>query len=120
GVSLTGGLDTRVIMAWRKPAPASLPCYTFGSMFRDNRDVHVARQVSEICGQSHSVIPVGDEFLSRFSHYAERSVYLTDGCVDVGRTSDLYVSERARAIAPTKVVGTYGSEVLQHATMFKP
>src|SRR6185503_21134028 len=63
GVSLTGGLDTRVIMAWRKPAPASLPCYTFGSMFRDNRDVHVARQVSEICGQSHSVIPVGDEFL---------------------------------------------------------
>jgi asparagine synthase (glutamine-hydrolysing) len=119
-VSLTGGLDTRVIMAWRKAQPGSLPCYTFGSMFRDNRDVRVARQVSEICEQPHSVIPVGDEFLSRFAHYAERSVYLTDGCVDLGRSSDLYVSERARAIAPTKIVGTYGSEVLQHATMFKP
>jgi asparagine synthase (glutamine-hydrolysing) len=120
GMSLTGGLDTRVIMAWRKASPGSLPCYTFGSMFRDNRDVRVARQVSKACDQSHSVIPVGNEFLSRFPHYAERSVYLTDGCIDLSRSSDLYVSERARTIAPTKVVGTYGSEVLEHVTMFKP
>lgn len=119
GVSLTGGLDTRIIMAWRKAPPGSLPCYTFGSMFRDNRDVRVARQVAAACGQPHSVISVGHQFLSRFAHYAERSVYLTDGCVDLSRTSDLYVSEKARAIAPTKVVGTYGSEVLAHATMLK-
>ena len=119
GVSLTGGLDSRIIMAWRKPAPQSLPCYTFGSMFRDNQDVRVARRVSEVSEQPHRVIPVGDDFLSRFAHYAERSVYLTDGCVDLSRASDLYVSEKARDIAPTKVVGTYGSEVLTHATMMK-
>ena len=118
GVSLTGGLDTRVIMAWRKAAPGSLPCYTFGSMFRDNQDVRVARQVSEACEQSHSVIPVGDEFLAQFPQHAERSVYLTDGCIDLSHCSDLYVSAKARAIAPTKVVGTYGSEVLKHDTMF--
>src|SRR5207253_9830658 len=34
GVSLTGGLDSRMIMAWRKSAPGSLPCYSFGGMFR--------------------------------------------------------------------------------------
>src|SRR5207302_6917716 len=28
GMSLTGGLDTRMIMAWHKPAPGSLPCYS--------------------------------------------------------------------------------------------
>src|SRR5215470_985414 len=28
GVSLTGGLDTRIIMAWRKAEANSLPCYT--------------------------------------------------------------------------------------------
>ena len=39
GVSLTGGLDTRIIMAWRKAEPNSLPCYTYGSMYRDNQDV---------------------------------------------------------------------------------
>ena len=47
GMSLTGGLDTRMILAWQKPEPGSLPCYTFGSMFRDNQDVRVARRVAK-------------------------------------------------------------------------
>src|SRR5215467_13746140 len=29
GMSLTGGVDSRMILAWRKPVPDSLPCYTF-------------------------------------------------------------------------------------------
>ena len=69
-MSLTGGLDSRMIMAWHKPAPGSLPCYSFGGMFRDCRDVLVGRQVAHACGQSHEVIPVGKEFLSSFPHYA--------------------------------------------------
>src|SRR5262249_16520901 len=74
GMALTGGLDTRVIMAWRKPAPRSLPCYTFGSMFRDNEDVRVAQRVAQRCDQPYQVVETGSEFLSRFAHYAERSV----------------------------------------------
>ena len=120
GIALTGGLDTRMIMAWRKAPPRSLPCYTFGGMFRDSQDVLVARQVASVCEQTHEVIPVGSEFLARFPYYAERSVYLTDGCVDVSRSPDLYFSEKAREIAPVKVVGTYASEILNQAPTFKP
>ncbi len=120
GVSLTGGLDTRIIMAWRKAPPGSLPCYTFGSMFHENQDVHLARRVAEICGQPYQVITVGDEFLSKFAHYAERSIYLSDACVDLSRSPDLYANEKAREIAPVRIVGTYGSEMLLHAVMFKP
>jgi asparagine synthase (glutamine-hydrolysing) len=120
GVSLTGGLDTRIIMAWHKASANSLPCYTFGSTYRDNEDVRLARRVAKICGQPHQVITTGDEFLSRFAHYAERSTYLTDGGVDLSRSPDLYVNEKAREIAPVRVVGTYGSEILLHAVMFKP
>jgi asparagine synthase (glutamine-hydrolysing) len=119
GVSLTGGLDTRIIMAWRKAQEGSLPCYTFGSMYRDNEDVRLARKVAKICGQSHEVITTGKEFLSRFDHYAQRSIYLTDACVDLSRSPDLYVNEVARQIAPVRMVGTYGSEMLLHAVMFK-
>jgi len=119
-IALTGGMDTRVIMAQYRPVAGSLPTYTFGGMFRDCRDVQLARRVADICGQTHQVIPVGDEFLSNFPHYAERTVYITEGGVDVYRASDLYVSERARQIAPAKVVGTYGSEIVRHAVMFKP
>jgi asparagine synthase (glutamine-hydrolysing) len=119
GVSLTGGLDTRIIMAWRKAPANSLPCYTFGSMYRDNQDVILARRVAKICGQKHEIIETGNEFLSRFAHYAERTIYLTDACVDLGRSPDLYVNEIARHIAPVRMVGTYGSEMLLHAVMFK-
>ncbi|PYR55443.1 MAG: hypothetical protein DMF85_19600 [Acidobacteria bacterium] len=119
-LSLTGGLDTRMIMAWHKPAAGSLPCYTFGGMFRDCHDVRVAREVARTCGQPHEVIPVAEDFLLRFPEYAERAVYLTDGCVDVSRSPDLYVNEKARAIAPIRMTGNYGGEVLRRVRAFKP
>jgi len=119
GMSLTGGLDTRMIMAWHKSLPGSLPCYTFGGMFRDCRDVLVARQVARTCGQAHEVITVGEEFLTRFPHYAERAVYLTDGCAHVSRSPDLYLNEKAREIAPVRMTGNYGGELLRRVRAFK-
>jgi asparagine synthase (glutamine-hydrolysing) len=119
GVSLTGGLDTRIIMAWRKAQPGSLPCYTFGSMYRENQDVYLARRVAEICGQPYQVITDDERCLSRFRHYAERTLYLTDGCVDVSRSVDLWNNEMARQIAPVRMVGTFGSEIIRKAVMFK-
>jgi asparagine synthase (glutamine-hydrolysing) len=119
-MSLTGGMDTRMLMAWRKPAPKSLPCYTYGGPLRECEDVRLARRIANVCQQSHDVLRVGKEFLSRFPHYAERTVYLTEGGADVYRASDLYLSERARKLAPVKIVGTYGSEIIRHAVMFKP
>jgi asparagine synthase (glutamine-hydrolysing) len=120
GVSLTGGLDTRMILAWWKAAPGSLPFYTFGGTYRDSQDVIIARKVAEFCGQSYEVIPVGQEFLSSFAHYAERTVYLTDGCADVSRSPVLYTNERAAQIAPVRMTGNYGSEVLRRMVAFKP
>src|SRR5205807_4759682 len=77
-------------------------------------------QVAHVCEQPHEVIQVGEELLSRFPRYAERSVYLTDGCVDVSRSHDLYVNERAREIAPVRMTGLYGGEVLRRVRAFKP
>jgi asparagine synthase (glutamine-hydrolysing) len=120
GMSLTGGLDSRMIMAWHKAPPGSLPCYTVGGMFRDSRDVVVARRVARLCEQPHDVIRVGEQFLSRVPYYAERAVYLTDGCVDVTHSPDLYLNEQARAIAPVRMTGNYGGEVLRQVRAFKP
>ncbi len=119
-MSLTGGLDTRMILAWHKSAPGGLPCYSFGSMFRDSQDVTVARVVAKACEQPHQVIPVGHEFLSQFAKYAERTVYLTDGCLSVNHTPDLYVNQKAREIAPVRLTGNYGGEVLRRIRAFKP
>ncbi len=119
GMSVTGGLDTRIIMAWHKPKPNSLPCYTWGSTYRDHEDVKLARRVAKIYDQPYQVITAGPEFLAQFAHYAERSIFLTDACVDLSRSPDLYVQEKVREIAPVRMVGTYGSEILLQAVMFK-
>lgn len=119
-MSLTGGLDTRLIMAWQKRPAGSFPCFSFGSMYRDCQDVTMARRVAATCQQPHSVITVGSEFLSRFAEYADRTVYLSDGCADVSRTADLYVNELAAKIAPIRMTGNYGDEVLRGIRAFKP
>jgi asparagine synthase (glutamine-hydrolysing) len=119
-MSLTGGLDTRAIMAWHKAPAGSLPCYTFGGTYRDCRDVIVARQVANTCGQPHHVIEAGGEFLSRFPQLAARTVYLTDGCADVGNTPALYVCQLAREIAPVRMTGNYGDQILRRFRAFKP
>jgi asparagine synthase (glutamine-hydrolysing) len=120
GVSLTGGLDSRMIMAWLRAPAESVPCFSFGGPFRDCQDVSIARKVAKVCGQPHHTIPVGDEFLSKFGHYSERTVFLTDGCVDVMHSPDLYINEIARQIAPVRMTGNYGGEVLRSIRAFKP
>lgn len=120
GMSVTGGLDTRMILAWHSPEPGAMPCYSFGSMFRDTQDVLIGRKVAKACGQSHEVILVAREFLARFPEYASRTVYLTDGCADVSHAADLYVNERAAQIAPVRMTGNYGGEVLRRVRAFKP
>ena len=119
-VSLTGGLDSRMIMSWLRAQPKSVPCFSFGGMYRDCQDVTLARKVAEACDQSHQVIPLGREFLSKFAHYSARTVFLTDGCVDVSHSPDLYINEIARQIAPVRMTGNYGGEVLRSIRAFKP
>jgi len=120
GLSLTGGLDTRMILAWQKPEPQSLPCYTFGGAHQECRDVRIARRVAELCGQSHQVIGVGNDFLGKFPEYAERSVYLGDGCAGVQHAADLYVNQLVRQVAPIRMSGNAGDQVLRHKTVFRP
>ena len=119
GVSLTGGLDSRMVMAWQPCAPGTLPSYTWGGPYRDCRDVIVAREVARTCGQTHEVISMGQEFLAGFASYADRAIYLTDGCVDIGLAPDVYMNQRARQIAPVRMTGLYGGEVLRSVRMFK-
>ncbi len=120
GMSLTGGLDGRMIMAWAQPSEGTLPCYTFNSSYRDCADVRIARKVAATCGQQHQTISVGDEFLAEFPKLAEQTVHITDGAMDVSGAAELYVNRLARQIAPVRLTGNYGSEILRRHVAFKP
>jgi asparagine synthase (glutamine-hydrolysing) len=120
GLSLTGGVDSRMILAWARQTPGSFPCYTFGGRYRECEDVKIARQVAEIAGQSFQVIPVEEEFLRGFPKSAEQTVYISDGRMDVSGAIDLYVQQPISAISPVRMTGTNGGEILRRLVAFKP
>jgi asparagine synthase (glutamine-hydrolysing) len=120
GLSLTGGLDTRMIAAWAAPVAGTLPCYTFGGSYRDPADVTISRKVARLVQQDHRVINVDREFFKQFPALAKESVYRTDGAMDVGGSVELFVNRQARQIAPIRLTGNYGSEILRGSVNFKP
>ena len=120
GMSLTGGLDTRIIMAYLDLNPGQLPCYTFGGMYRECADVKIARKIADLCNQPYHVIRLGKDLFSDFYKLAERTVYITDGSLDVSGTPELYANRLAREISPVRMTGNYGSEVLRSNIAFKP
>ncbi len=120
GMSLTGGLDGRMIMAHANPSSGNLPCYTFGGSYRDCADVRIGKKVAEARGFSHEIVPVGNDFLREFPALAEKSVYLSDGTMEVSGAVELYVNRLAREIAPVRLTGNYGSEILRRNVAFKP
>lgn len=117
GMSLTGGLDSRMMMACLNPTPGTVACYTFGGQ-KDMLDITIARKVAEVCGQTHTTIRLEDTFLDEFPRWAEKTIYLTDGSVDISTTHDMYLNALAREIAPIRITGKFGSEVIRDHTMF--
>ena len=120
GLSLTGGVDSRMMLAWAPCSPGTLPCYTWANKYRDCADVRIARKTARICRQPHKTIVVDDNFLSGFPDLAEQAVYISDGTMDVTGSIDIYVQRLARQIASVRLSGVYGGEVLRRMVMFKP
>lgn len=120
GLSLTGGVDSRMILAWAPCGPGELPCYTFSGRYRDCNDVKLARQLAKLAQQPYEMIPVDGKFVSQFPSLAEKVAYIGEGNLDASGSIDLFVQREARKIAPIRVTGTNGGELLRRLVMFKP
>jgi asparagine synthase (glutamine-hydrolysing) len=119
GISLTGGLDSRMIIASLDAPAGSVPCYTFGSMYRTTGDVAVGKRVAARCGQPHRVVELGTSFLETARENLEQSVYVSDGYLGLSGAAELYVNRQARAIAPARMTGNWGGELMRGVRAFK-
>ncbi|MFV9645065.1 MAG: asparagine synthase-related protein [Desulfobacterales bacterium] len=119
GISLTGGLDSRMVMACLDKIPGGFPCYTFGSMYRDTFDVKIAREVAKVCERPFHVLVLGEEFLRDFPKYLEKAVYISDGYLGMSGAAELYVNSLARSLAPVRLTGNCGGELLRGVRAFK-
>jgi asparagine synthase (glutamine-hydrolysing) len=111
--SLTAGLDTRAITAALEEGNRSVPCYTFGGGWGELFDVSVARKIAKIYNQPFQAIKIEDRFLTGFSEFARRTIYNSDGTHDAFGAHDVYFNETARKIAPIRLTGKFGSEVVR-------
>lgn len=120
GLSLTGGLDSRMVLAWTGSKPGTLPSYTFGGPYRECADVSIGRALARAAGQSHQVIGIEKDFFTEFGRLAEQTIARSDGTMDASGAVELYVNEYARKIAPVRLTGNYGSEILRRNVAFRP
>jgi asparagine synthase (glutamine-hydrolysing) len=118
GISLTGGLDTRMIMACRPPTEAEPVCYTFAGD-RDTLDSQLSARVAAVCGLEHQTLRIDQSFFSDFAAHADRTVYNTDGCFGILGAHEIYLNKLARHFAPVRVTGVCGGEILRRVSASK-
>ncbi len=110
--SLTGGLDTRTILA-NIPMPLSnVQCYSHGGAYRDCYDVKIARQVAKLCGLTHHTLKIDNKFIADFPTLAEKTVFISDGYMDLNGAPSLYLHGKARKIGNIRLTGNFGDQVL--------
>ena len=119
GMSLTGGLDTRMILSCLNPNAHELPCYTFGGMYRDSLDVHIARQIAEACKQTHHTLQIDKGYLAELPSYAEKTVFITDGLADICKSQEIFLNKMVRDIAMIRLTGKYGSQVFRGVSLLR-
>lgn len=120
GVALTGGLDTRMIMACRPQTNGHTTSYTFSGADGQTLDDKIAGRVAAAVGLDHQLLRLGPDFFSDFATHADKAVFITDGCAGIFNAHEPYFNRQARQLAPVRLTGNYGSEILRSMSTFKP
>jgi asparagine synthase (glutamine-hydrolysing) len=120
GISLTAGLDSRMIMACLPPTTQKPVCYTFTGQEGQTLDDRLAARVAAACGLDHHLLRLGADFFPDFASHADRTIYITDGCFGVVGAHEIYLSRQARRLAPLRLTGVFGGEVMRGVSFLKP
>jgi asparagine synthase (glutamine-hydrolysing) len=120
GIALTGGLDTRMILACKPENIESPVSYTFTGETGETFDDRVAAEVARACGLEHQLLRLRRGFFTDFASHADETVYVTDGSFGVIGAHEIYFNRQARQLAPLRLTGLFGSEILRGVSYFKP
>ena len=120
GIALTGGLDTRMVMACLPETETRHPCYTFVGETGLTLDARLASQIADVKGLKHQVLRIEPDFLRNFGSYLDRTVAATDGCAGATASHEIYFNARARELSPIRLTGNFGSEIFRSVSTFKP
>jgi asparagine synthase (glutamine-hydrolysing) len=118
-LAVTGGIDSRMVIAGAPCKPGSLLTYSNTGMYQECADATLGRAVASACGHPHSLVTVDRAFFSEFPDMVRRTIYYTDGALDAIGAAGLYANIKARALAPVRMTGNYGGEILRGLVVLK-
>ena len=120
GLALTGGFDTRMILACRPELAVPPVCYTFAGEEGRTLDDKIAARVAAVCGLKHQLLRLQNDFFTDFAAHADRTVFVSDGTFGITGAHEIYFHRAARRLSPVRLTGNYGSEVFRGTSTFKP
>ena len=120
GVALTGGLDTRMILACRPPENRDQVCYTFTGPTGRTMDDRVAAEVAAALGLEHHLLRLNPDYFASFAAQVDKTVFVTDGTSGIFGAHEIYFHQQARPLAAMRLTGNYGSEILRAISTYKP
>ena len=90
GLSLSGGLDSRLISSLIDKKKHSIFCFTFGA--KNGRDEKFAKKTAKLLGFKCNFF----ELKNHFSEFAEKSVYFTDGMLGIDNFHQISLLDQLR------------------------
>jgi asparagine synthase (glutamine-hydrolysing) len=120
GISLTAGIDSRLILACLPPVQPTPVCYTFCGEKKVTLDAGIAAQAAAVCGLEHFDLTLGRDFFDQFASHADETVYITDGTLGVVGAHEIYFNRQARRFSSERLTGVFGGEIMRGVSFFKP
>jgi asparagine synthase (glutamine-hydrolysing) len=66
------------------------------------------------------VLRIDHDFLANYGAFVDKTVLVTDGCFGAIGAHEVYLNAKARELAPIRLTGNFGSEILRSMSTFKP
>jgi hypothetical protein len=109
-LSLTGGLDTRAILAALVEKGRQLPVATLSGR-NTTLDARIARKLCNAYKLSHTTIALNEEFYQNLGSYATEACRLSGGLASVSQAHEVFFYKNAGGLGTARISGNLGNQI---------
>lgn len=110
-LSLTGGMDTRAILAEMGALGVTMPSCTITGANARSLDIQAARVLSNAYHLPHTTIALGEAFLADLPRYTVDASRLSGGLSSLQQAHEVYFMEQIRGLGTHRISGYLGNQV---------
>jgi hypothetical protein len=109
--SLTGGLDTRAILAALSRSHTTLVACTLSGGLGLSLDARLARTVSSAYGMKHIIVTLGSDFLRELPDHVTAASRLSGGLSSLSQAHEVYFYRQLQGLGSRRLSGYLGNQI---------